>query len=123
MSTNGTERSPCARVEQLLLLVVKRGEERLARQRADIVIVLSRPVHFSLRQCGSIDAARTDNVPDRSVFRLTHEVELRAKVIRCGAARAATTAHPAQPRVIVAAQLLVDGRQRPPLDRHATALR
>src|SRR5216683_3161845 len=49
--------------EKLPLLVVKGGEERLASQWAVIVIVLSRPVHFSRRQCGIVDTAHTHDVP------------------------------------------------------------
>jgi hypothetical protein len=49
--------------EQVSLLVVKRGEERLASQRADIVLVLSRPIHLSRRQRGIVDTAHTDDVP------------------------------------------------------------
>jgi hypothetical protein len=46
--------------EQLSLLVIKRGEERRASQRADIVIVLSRPIDFSCRQRRVLDTAHTD---------------------------------------------------------------
>ncbi len=49
--------------EKLSLLVVKRGEERPASQRTDIVIVLSRPIHFSRRQRGIVDTADTHDVP------------------------------------------------------------
>src|SRR6202047_3864324 len=49
--------------EQVSLLVIKRGEQRLPSQRTDIVLVLSRPIHFSSRQRGSADTAHTDNVP------------------------------------------------------------
>ena len=49
--------------EQVSLLVIKRGEQRLPSQRTDIVLVLSRPIRFSRRQRGSVDPAHTDDVP------------------------------------------------------------
>jgi hypothetical protein len=48
--------------EQLSLLVVKRAEERRASQRADIVVMLARPIDFSGRQRGIVDTAHTDDV-------------------------------------------------------------
>src|SRR5215510_6865890 len=47
---------------QLFLLDVERGEKGLASERAGIVFVLSRPIHFSCQQRGSVDAADADHV-------------------------------------------------------------
>src|SRR6516164_7534904 len=49
--------------QQLTLFVVKGGQESLTSQRAVIVLVLSRPIHFPRRQRGVVDAAHTDDVP------------------------------------------------------------
>ena len=49
--------------EQVSLLVVKRGEERLPSQRADIVLVFACPIHSFRRQRGVVDATHTDDVP------------------------------------------------------------
>ena len=49
--------------EQVSLLVVKRGEQRLPSQRADIVLVLSCPIHPSRRQRSIVDTTHTDDVP------------------------------------------------------------
>src|SRR3984893_12532835 len=49
--------------EQVSLLVIKRGEQRHPSQRTNIVLVLSRPIHFSRRQRGIVDTAHTDDVP------------------------------------------------------------
>ena len=48
--------------EQVSLLVVQRGEECLPSQRAEIVLVLSRPIHSFCRQRGIVDTAHTDDV-------------------------------------------------------------
>jgi len=49
--------------EQLTLLVIERGEEPLASQWAEIMLVLSRPIHFPCRQRGIVDTAHTDKMP------------------------------------------------------------
>jgi hypothetical protein len=49
--------------EQLSLLVVKGGEEFRATQRADIMLVLSCPLHLPRRQRGIVDTAQTNDVP------------------------------------------------------------
>src|SRR5215470_8935428 len=49
--------------EQLSLLLVKRPDQPLSRQRAGIVLVLSRPIHFSRRQRFIVDTAHADHVP------------------------------------------------------------
>jgi hypothetical protein len=51
------------RREQLSPLFVQRGDERIASQRAGIVIVLTRPIDLSRRQRGIVDAAHTDEMP------------------------------------------------------------
>jgi hypothetical protein len=48
--------------EQMLLLVIKRRQQRLPSQRADLMLVFSRPVHFSRYQRGSVDTAHTDDM-------------------------------------------------------------
>src|SRR5215831_429533 len=65
--------------EQVSLLIVKRGEERLASQRADIVLVLPGPIDFSRRQRSIVDTAHTDDVPQ--LLAKPREVV----PIRCGA--------------------------------------
>src|SRR5580658_5044069 len=51
------------RGEQVPLLLIKRGQQRLPSERTGIVLVLSRPIHFSRRQRGSGDTAHADDVP------------------------------------------------------------
>src|SRR5437660_6199565 len=67
------------RGKQLSMLLIKRWQKRLASQRADVVIVLSRPVHFSRRQRGIVDTAHADDVPQL----LTKWREAVANPIRC----------------------------------------
>ena len=49
--------------EQVSLLFVERGEQCLPSQRADIVLMLSRPTHFFRHWRGIVDTADTDDVP------------------------------------------------------------
>src|SRR5947208_8335210 len=67
--------------KQLSMLFLKRWQERLTSQRADVVILLSRPgpVHFSRRQRGIVDAAHADHVPQL----LTKWSEAVANPMRC----------------------------------------
>jgi len=48
--------------EQGSLLFVERDEQCLPSQRADIVLVLSRPIHFFRRQRGIVHTADTDDM-------------------------------------------------------------
>src|SRR6516162_9883617 len=65
--------------KQVSLLVVERRDKRLPSHRANVVLVLSRPIHFSCRQCGIVDASDTDDVPQLLAKRRE------AVPIRCGA--------------------------------------
>ena len=49
--------------EQVSVLVIKPGEQRLPSHRTDLVLVLSRPIHLSRRQRGVVDTTHTDDVP------------------------------------------------------------
>ena len=68
--------------EQVSLLVIQRGEQRLPSQRTDIVLVLSRPIHFSRRLRGIVDTAHTDDVPQL----LAKRPEAAANPMWCGCA-------------------------------------
>ena len=48
--------------EQVPLLVIKRGQQRLPSQRPGVVLVPSRPIYFSRGQRGSVDTAHADHV-------------------------------------------------------------
>ncbi len=75
--------------EQVSLLVIRRGEQRLPGQRTDIVLVLSRPIHFSRRQRGSVDTAhrRRAAVVCKTALsrRQSDAVPVRAQTFRAGA--------------------------------------
>src|SRR5215472_5624054 len=69
--------------QQLSLLIVKGGQEGLTSQRAAIVLVLSRPIHFPRRQGGIVDTAHTDDVPQLLAKR--READANPMAYRCAA--------------------------------------